>query len=76
MEATEARNIAENMLSYEDGNAYTEIMIQIDLKARNGDFHIWYYDLISGRVRNKLRELGYSIEETTHRNETNIKISW
>ena len=76
MKASDARNIAENVLSSNDKHIYAEVMVDIEKEAKDGRFNVWHYKKLPQRVQQKLKELGYEFKEYFNTNEYSVNITW
>ena len=76
MNAQEAKQLADRVVSHGMDSQYDEIMKLIKKEAASGHHETTYYGAIKIAVADKLRMLGYGIYPSTHRNETDTQIKW
>jgi hypothetical protein len=48
----------------------------IEAAAKAGHNYIWHYEQLSEAMKVLLTEKGFDFEETFHRNEYQVKITW
>jgi hypothetical protein len=76
MNAQEAKQLADRVATHSIDSQFDEIMKLIKKEAASGHHETTYYGAVKPAVTDKLRELGYGVYQSTHRNETDTQIKW
>lgn len=76
MHAKQAREKAEAVEKAMDLKQYDEIINHIEVSVAIGNFSANYTDTIRPNIKRRLEALGYKIETSFNRGETDNNISW
>lgn len=78
MNATEARLKATAAKDLADRVQYDEIMRDVEVSVKKGDFSLYYFGTLRPTIKSKLEQEGFIVgkPESDGRNEYQTEISW